>query len=294
MNRLEFLKLLSFTPLILSMKNLSDLKLFSDSLPVTSRMPVLFLGHGSPMNALEENEFVKGFREMAKKIERPKTILCISAHWYTRGIKVTAMPNPQVIYDFYGFPKELYQVQYPAPGNPVLAKQTADLLSTFQVEMNQDWGLDHGSWTVIKHMYPDADIPVIQLSIDYTRSSTFHFELAGLLSELRNKGVLIIGSGNIVHNLRLVDFKNFHVDNYGYEWAREARSIISESLLTGDFKSIIDYQKLGKSVELAVPTPEHFLPLLYILGLKHKADQTVLFNDKLLAGSLSMTSVYLG
>lgn len=276
------------------MNKLTHLKSWTDMMPKTEKMPVLFLGHGSPMNAIEENEFVSGFRNMAGKIPRPNAILCISAHWYTKGTKITAMPLPKTIYDFYGFPQELYNIKYPAPGNPELAKEAAALLSGTSVEMNHDWGLDHGAWTVIKHMYPKADIPVIQMSIDYTQPAEYHFKLASQLAALRHKGILIVGSGNIVHNLRMVDFKNFHVDNYGFDWAIEARAKINELIENENFKPLFNYQALGKSVQLAVPTPEHFLPLIYILGLKNNSDDLMFFNDKLLAGSLSMTSVYFG
>lgn len=260
----------------------------------TEKMPVLFLGHGSPMNAIEENEFVRGFREIAKTLPKPNAILCISAHWFTKGTKVTAMKLPKTIHDFYGFPQELYQVQYPAKGNPELARETQKLLNPVLVELDETWGLDHGAWSVIKHLYPGADVPVIQLSIDYTQPPQFHYDLAKKLNILRNKGILIIGSGNIVHNLRLVDFKNFHKDNYGYDWAIEARQKINTWLGDENFQPVIQYEKQGKAISLAVPTPDHYLPLIYTLGLKGKNEKMKLFNDKLLAGSLSMTSLRIG
>ncbi len=274
------------------MQNLDNLQQFSDSLANTERMPLLFLGHGSPMNAIEENEFVSGFRNIAKTLPKPTAIICISAHWFTNGTKVTAMEMPQTIHDFGGFPKELYEVQYPA--NPELAKTTQSLLLPDLVELDEKWGLDHGAWSVLKHLYPNADIPVIQLSIDYTKPAQYHFELAQKLSKLREKGILIIGSGNIVHNLRLVDFHNFHRDDYGYDWAIEARSTINNHLLDGDFQSLIDYERQSTAIKLAVPSPDHYLPLIYTLGLKQKNEELSLFNDKLVAGSLSMTSVRIG
>jgi 4,5-DOPA dioxygenase extradiol len=273
------------------MTNLTDLHAISGSFPTTDKMPVLFLGHGSPMNAIEENQFVTGFRNLAKTLPQPNAILCISAHWYTKGTKVTSMEMPKTIHDFGGFPAELFAVQYPAKGSPQLALETKEILKPVEVELDDTWGLDHGAWSVIKHLYPAANVPVIQLSIDYTKPPEYHFELAKQLSDLRYKGILIVGSGNIVHNLRLVDFSNFKKDNYGYDWAIEARETINNYVLDGNFKPLFDYEKYSKALQLAIPTPEHFLPLIYTLGLKDKKDQLDLFNDKLVAGSLSMTSV---
>ncbi|WP_278035739.1 4,5-DOPA dioxygenase extradiol [Flavobacterium nitratireducens] len=273
------------------MNTLNDLHKISSTFPNTEKMPVLFLGHGSPMNAIEENQFVSGFRNMAKTLPQPNAILCISAHWFTKGTKVTAMEMPRTIHDFGGFPKELFAVQYPAKGNPDLAIATRELLLPTEVELDHEWGLDHGAWSVIKHLYPDANVPVIQLSIDYSKPAQYHFELAQKLSSLRHKGILIVGSGNIVHNLRLVDFYNMDKDNYGYDWAVEARATVNDYLLDGNFQALIDYEKQGRAFQLAIPTPDHYLPLIYTLGLKEKQEELSLFNDKLLAGSLSMTSV---
>ncbi|HEY9221922.1 MAG TPA: 4,5-DOPA dioxygenase extradiol [Lutibacter sp.] len=276
------------------MTNLNALHRISQSFPNSEKMPVLFLGHGSPMNAIEENQFVTGFREIAKTLPKPNAILCVSAHWFTQGTKVTAMEMPKTIHDFSGFPKELYEVQYPAIGNPALAKETKELLKPTFVELDEKWGLDHGAWSVIKHLYPNADIPVVQLSIDYTKPAQVHFELAQRLNELRHKGILIIGSGNIIHNLGLVDFRNFDKDNYGYDWAIEARETINKYLLEGNFRPLINYEKQSKSFQLAIPTPDHYLPLIYTLGLCQKGESLLLFNDKLMAGSLSMTSLKIG
>lgn len=273
------------------MQNLNDLHTISGSFSTTDKMPVLFLGHGSPINAIEENQFVTGFRDLAKSLPQPNAILCISAHWYTKGTKVTAMEMPKTIHDFGGFPQELFEVQYPAKGSPELALKTKELLLPTEVELDETWGLDHGAWSVIKHLYPAANVPVIQLSIDYSKPPEYHFELAKQLSDLRYKGILIVGSGNIVHNLRLVDYPNFDKDNYGYDWAIEAREVVNNYLLDGNFKPLLEYEKQSKSLQLAIPTPEHFLPLIYTLGLKDKKDELYLFNDKLVAGSLSMTSV---
>jgi 4,5-DOPA dioxygenase extradiol len=266
------------------MNTLNDLHTISSTFSNTEKMPVLFLGHGSPMNAIEENQFVTGFRDIAKTLPKPNAILCISAHWFTNGTKVTAMEMPRTIHDFGGFPQELFDVQYQAKGSPELATLTQDLLLPTAVELDQHWGLDHGAWSVIKHLYPEADIPIIQMSIDYTKSGQYHFELAQKLSALRSKGILIVGSGNIVHNLRLVDF-------HGFDWAIEARTVINDYLLDGNFQPLIDFEKQSKAFQLAIPTPEHYLPLIYTLGLKGKSEELSLFNDKLVAGSLSMTSV---
>ena len=273
------------------MTNLTDLHAISGSFPTTDKMPVLFLGHGSPMNAIEENQFVTGFRNLAKTLPQPNAILCISAHWYTKGTKVTSMEMPKTIHDFGGFPAELFAVQYPAKGSPQLALETKEILKPVEVELDDTWGLDHGAWSVIKHLYPAANVPVIQLSIDYTKPPEYHFELAKQLIDLRYKGILIVGSGNIVHNLRLVDFPNFDKDNYGYDWAIEARETINNYVLNGNYKPLFDYERQSKALQLAIPTPEHFLPLIYTLGLKDDKDELSLFNDKLVAGSLSMTSV---
>ena len=274
--------------------NLNDLENISQQFTTTEKMPVLFLGHGSPMNAIEENQFVQGFRNISREIPKPNAILCISAHWFTNGTFVTAMQNPKTIHDFYGFPKELFEVQYPAPGNPELAKETAELLLPEIVEEDHSWGLDHGAWSVIKHLYPNAEIPVIQLSIDYTKPPQYHFDLAKKLQKLREKGILIIGSGNIVHNLRMIDWKNINTVGAGWDWAVEAREKTNNWLLDGNFQNLIDYQRQGVALQTAVPSPDHYLPLIYSLGLKEKSENLSLFNDELIGGSLSMTSVRIG
>lgn len=276
------------------MQSINDLDKIASSFSTTEKMPVLFLGHGSPMNAIEENQFVNGFRNLAKNLPKPNAILCVSAHWFTKGTKVTAMEMPKTIHDFGGFPKELFEVQYPAQGSPELAMITQELLLPTTIELDHHWGLDHGAWSVIKHLYPEANIPVIQLSIDYSKPAEYHFQLAQQLSRLREKGILIIGSGNIIHNLRLVDFYNFEKDDYGYDWAVEARATINSLLLDGNFQPLLEYEKQSRAFQLAIPTPEHFLPLIYTLGLKDKSEEIQLFNDKLVAGSLSMTSVRIG
>jgi len=273
---------------------LNELNKISQSFSNTEKMPLLFLGHGNPMNAIEENQFVTGFRNMAKTLPKPNAILCISAHWFTNGTKVTAMEMPRTIHDFGGFPKELFEVQYPAKGSPALANETKILLQPSLIELDEKWGLDHGAWSVIKHLYPNAEIPIIQMSIDYTKPAQYHYELAQKLSSLRHKGILIIGSGNIVHNLGLVDWKNFETDNYGHDWAIEAKETMNTYLLNGDYQPLINYNKQSTAINTAIPTPDHYLPLIYTLGLQQKGETLSLFNDKLVAGSLSMTSVKIG
>lgn len=273
---------------------LNELNKVAQSFNSTEQMPVLFLGHGSPMNAIEENEFVYGFRKVAKEIPKPTAVLCISAHWETRGTFVTAMEKPRTIHDFDGFPKELYKVRYPAPGNPELAKETKSIIKKTKVELDANWGLDHGAWSVIKHMYPDADVPVIQMSLDYHQYPQNHYELARELSFLRNKGVLIVGSGNMVHNLRMVDWRRLDEVDYGYDWALEAGEKMKTYILSGDHKQLINYRTVGREFNLAIPTPEHYLPLLYTLALKNENEHVSLFNDKAVGGSLTMTSVRIG
>lgn len=259
----------------------------------TPKMPVLFLGHGSPMNAIEENEFVSGFRNVAQTIPKPNAILCVSAHWETKGTFVTAMQNPPTIHDFGGFPKALFDVQYPAPGSPDLAKETQSLITKTEVGLDDKWGLDHGAWSVIKHLYPAADIPVIQLSIDYSQTPQYHYELAQELKSLREKGVLIIGSGNMVHNLRMVEWRRLH-DTYGFDWAIEANEQMKSHILSGDHQPLIHFRSQGRAWDLAIPTPEHYLPLLYSMALREESDSVSLFNDQPVAGSLTMTSVKIG
>lgn len=274
--------------------NLQELKTITADFPNTDKMPVLFLGHGSPMNAIEDNEFVRNFQALGKSLPTPHAILCISAHWLTNGTSVTAMEKPPTIHDFGGFPEELFQQQYPAPGSPALAKLTQSIITQTAVSLDNAWGLDHGAWTVIKHLYPAANIPIIQLSIDYTKPGSWHFNLAKELSVLRNKGVLIIGSGNIIHNLRMIDFANFHKDDYGYDWAIEARAKFNQYISTGDFAPLLNWEKLGTYAKYAIPTPDHYYPLLYTLGTKENQEPLKIFNDKLMAGSLSMTSIQIG
>ena len=253
-------------------------------------MPVLFIGHGSPMNGIEHNQFSENWANLAKEIPVPAAILVVSAHWLSRGTKITAMDFPETIHDFGGFPQELFDVQYPAPGNPQLARETAAIIKSTNVELDHDWGLDHGAWTVIRNMYPDAKIPVLQLSIDYTKGPQFHYELAKELSSLRNKGVLIMGSGNMVHNLRMVSFDKIDTE-FGFDWAIEMNEVFKKHIVSRNHEALINYERLGNGAKLAVPTPDHYYPLLYSLGLQGKNEEAYIFNDKLMAGSLTMTSL---
>lgn len=276
------------------MTTLSAFKTFTDGLPVQGElMPVLFVGHGSPMNGIEDTEFSRRWTKMASEIPIPTAVLVVSAHWFTRGTRITAMNSPKTIHDFGGFPQALFDVQYPAPGQPALAMETAQLIHSADVELDHDWGLDHGTWTIVRHMYPGANIPVLQLSIDYTKGPQYHYDLARQLYALRKKGVLIMGSGNMVHNLRMAAWDRLNDTAYGYDWAVMINDTFKSLIGSGNHKPLINYSTLGKDALLAIPTPEHYLPLLYTLGLQGSQDQATFFNDKTVAGSLTMTSVKL-
>ena len=276
------------------MTTLSAFKTFTDGLPKQDKlMPVLFVGHGSPMNGIEDTEFSRRWTKLASEIPLPTAVLVVSAHWFTRGTRITAMNAPKTIHDFGGFPQALFDVQYPAPGQPALALETTQLIHSAHVELDHDWGLDHGTWTIVRHMYPNANIPVLQLSIDYTKGTQYHYDLARELSALRKKGVLIMGSGNMVHNLRMAAWDRLNDTAYGYDWAVGMNDTFKSLIESGNHKPLINYSLLGKDAQLAIPTPEHYLPLLYTLGLQGSLDQATFFNDKTVAGSLTMTSVKL-
>lgn len=293
MDRKEFITTIAKG--VAAMTTLSEFKIFSQDLKQQEHlMPALFIGHGSPMNGIEDTEFSRRWTQMAKEIPTPAAVLVVSAHWFSKGTKITAMDFPKTIHDYGGFPQELFDVQYNAPGNPVLAKETAELLHSAHVELDHDWGLDHGTWTIIRHMYPDANIPVLQLSIDYTKGPQYHFDLAKELYALRKKGVLIIGSGNLVHNLRMVAWDRLNDTEYGYDWAKSMNEKFKSLIQDGDYKPLINYSTLGKEALLAIPTPEHYLPLMYTLGVKGSKEDVSFFNDKAVGGSLTMTSVKIG
>ncbi|WP_336127129.1 4,5-DOPA dioxygenase extradiol [Mesoflavibacter sp. CH_XMU1422-2] len=295
MNRKDFIINLGLTSAAIPMvTSLNSLEKLSSTFKSTKRMPVFFLGHGSPMNGIEDNQFVQGFKKQGELLEKPNAIVVISAHWETKGTKVTAMEFPKTIHDFGGFPKALYEVQYPAPGHPELAKEISTIVQPEDtVHLDHQWGLDHGAWTVVKHMFPKADVPVIQLSLDYTLNGQQHFDLAQQLNRLRDKGVLIVGSGNMVHNLRRLDWSKIN-DNYGYDWAIEANTKMKEWILSSNHKQLIDYKNQTQAFNLAIPTPEHYLPLIYVMAMADNKDEKLLFNDQYLGGSLSMTSVKIG
>jgi len=256
---------------------------------MSEKMPVLFVGHGSPMNAIEDNEFSRAWKEEGKTLPKPRAILCISAHWVTRGTLVTAMEQPRMIYDMYGFPKELYEVKYPAPGSPDLAEQVRRIINKTTVQMDQEWGLDHGTWSVLNRMFPEANVPVIQMSLNANLQISDHYEVAKQLKELREEGVLIIGSGNIVHNLAMVEFRDF-----AYDWATEFDAQIKNWILTDDLDPIINYQKQGQAAQLSINSGEHYVPLLYSLALKDENEPISFFTEKVWGGSVSMRSLRIG
>jgi 4,5-DOPA dioxygenase extradiol len=257
-------------------------------------MPILFVGHGNPMNAMENNAFSKNWQTIGKILPRPKAILCISAHWETRGTQLTNMEKPRTIHDFGGFPKALYEVQYPAPGSPWLASTTKELIQGSPVLLDSNWGFDHGCWSVLKQMFPAADIPVMQMSLDQSKRAADHYALAKEIALLREMGVLIVGSGNMVHNLRLVEMKGDTLDDFnqpfGFDWAIEANDLFKRLIDEHRHAEMADYHSLGMAVRLAVPTPEHYLPMLYILALQKEEESVIYFNDLPVGGSLTMTS----
>lgn len=257
------------------------------SLPESRKMPVMFVGHGTPMNAIVDNAYSRTWKTIGSQIVQPQAIICISAHWETKGTRVTAMENPKTIHDFGGFPPKLFRQEYPAPGFPELASFTSEIISSTFVEQDLDWGLDHGTWGVLKPMFPNANIPVIQISLDYTKPLKHHFEMAKQLKNLRNKGVLIIGSGNIVHNL-----SKFQRKGIPHDWAIEFDEYIKQLIIARDFEALMNFESFGKAADLSVPTKEHFLPMLYSLALLDKNEELDFFNESIDLGSISMTSFY--
>jgi 4,5-DOPA dioxygenase extradiol len=252
-------------------------------------MPVLFVGHGSPMNAIEDNEFSRAWIAVGKALPRPKAILCVSAHWETRGTQVTAMEKPRTIYDFYGFPPELYAMTYPASGSSELARRVRDLVGADGIAPDLSWGLDHGTWSVLSRLFPEADVPVIQLSLDVTKNAQGHYDLGRQLQHLRSEGVLIVGSGNIVHNLRMVVF-----EDTAYDWAVKFDGKVKQWILDDAYEPIIQYDKQGREAALSINSAEHYKPLLYVLGAKETGEPVSFFAEKVWGGSLSMRSVKIG
>jgi 4,5-DOPA dioxygenase extradiol len=257
-----------------------------------SRLPIIFFGHGSPMVALEKSDVTRSWSETAARIERPRAILCISAHWLTRGTAVTAMPQPRTIHDFGAFPQALFDVQYPAPGDPELAQRIKDQLAPMPVSMDQGWGLDHGTWSVLVHAYPDADVPVVQLGMDVGKTPAEHWEVGRLLRPLRDEGVLIIGTGNIVHNLPAMDWGNPSAP--AYPWAERFNSAMLDAVAGDQPQAVIDFEARGEEASLSVPSPDHFWPLLYVLGARHDGEAAAFEPNFIQHKSLSMTSIVIG
>jgi 4,5-DOPA dioxygenase extradiol len=255
-------------------------------------MPTIFFGHGNPMNALLNNVYTRGWKTVGRDIPQPKGILSISAHWYIRGTSVTSMFVPQTIHDFGGFPPELYHVRYPAPGNPELARRVQTLLAPTAVNLDQEWGLDHGTWAVLCHVFPQADIPVIQLSIDATQAASFHYDLGKLLAPLRDEGILIMGSGNLVHNLHAYAWGKRPVKPF--DWATRFEKRVRELLRAGETDPLVAYEKLGNDAQLSIPTPDHYLPLLYVIALRREGEEISFPVEGIDGGSISMLTVQIG
>jgi 4,5-DOPA dioxygenase extradiol len=264
----------------------------------TDKMPVLFLGHGSPLNIILKNRFTDHLVKLGRELPRPRAIMVISAHWLTGGTFVTCNKDPQMIYDFYGFPRELYKIKYPSPGSPELARMVTAAVEKDRVKCADNWGLDHASWSLLKHMYPDADIPVFEMSLDYSfndwhpRPLQYHFDLAAGLKDLRTKGLLIIGSGNVVHNLRMIDFGN--MDAAPYDWAVELDEKIKKALASGQYSDLLDYHKMGRAAQLGIPTLDHYLPMIYSIALREKDEPLQFTYEGMQNGSISMRCFRIG
>ena len=260
---------------------------------MTQRLPAIFFGHGNPLNALLRNSYTEAWAAIGASLPRPQAILCVSAHWYVPGTAVTAMAHPRTIHDFGGFPRELYEVQYPAPGDPQLALRVRDLLGPVSVTLDDGgWGLDHGTWSVLCHVFPQADIPIVQLSIDETQPPEFHYQLAKRLAPLRDEGVLVIGSGNIVHNLHTYAWGKHEVEPF--DWAIRFEKQARRFLIDGNDGQLVSYESLGRDALLSVPTPEHYLPLIYVLGLRLPDDEVSFPVEGFDGGSISMLTVQIG
>ena len=290
MNRNEFIK----SSGLLLLSTMIDLKSFGNVMnenSSTSKMPVLFIGHGNPMNALYDNPFTRSLNKLGKEIPKPKAVLVVSAHWLTHGTFVHSSPAPKTIHDFGGFPKELFAVEYHAPGSPEMAKQTKENIHSTTVHLDTDWGLDHGAWTILKHIYPLADVPVFQLSIDANKPTQYHYDLAKQLASLRNKGVLIIGSGNIVHNLGRVSWED---STAKYDWSIEFDEKVKSYLTNHQHQELIDYEKMGNAALLSVPTNDHYLPMIYAIALQEKNEQIIQTYESIEMGSISMRCFKIG
>ncbi len=286
MERKQFLKFLALSSFISPAMQLNDLKNITDSFTVSKKMPVLFIGHGHPMNAIFDNNFTKSLAAIGTAIEKPNAILVVSAHWQTRGTFVSVNPKPKTIYDFGGFDEQLYQIKYEPNGHPELAKQSIKVATDYTIYEDNNMGLDHGSWMILKHIFPKADIPVFQLSIDYAKPAEYHFQLANALKKMREKGVLIIGSGNIVHNLGSLDWRN--IDAKPFEWATEFDELVKTKLDNQDFNALIHYQQFGNAGKMAIPSNDHYLPMIYSLGLAEKFEKIKYLYEGIQYGSVSM------
>ncbi len=257
------------------------------------RLPAFFLGHGNPMNALDDNAWTRSWAGIGRERPAPGAVIAVSAHWYEPGLAVTAMPVPRTIHDFGGFPEALFEVQYPAPGDPELARRVIEQLQPLHVQADTSWGLDHGTWSLLCHIYPDADVPVLQLRIDRTRPPSFHYEIGRRLRGLRDEGILLIGSGNVVHNLRRYAWGSSGTVE-GFDWARRFDALVRERIERRDHAALVDYARLGSDAALSVPTPEHYLPLLYMLGASHEDDAITFPTGGMDGGSISMLSARFG
>jgi 4,5-DOPA dioxygenase extradiol len=286
MKRKKFLKSLLLLPAGALAMKLADFQKNASGFSASQKMPVLFIGHGNPMNAIYDNDFTRSLTSLGQRLERPTAILVVSAHWLTRGqTSVSVNPGPETIYDFYGFPPELYQVKYGAPGSPAMAKELVQTVQSIQVHEDHEMGFDHGAWTILKFIFPEADIPVFQMSIDWNRPPQWHFNLAAELKKLREKGVLIIGSGNIVHNLRIMDFQN---ENLQFDWAVEFDEAVKAKIGSKDFESLVNYTSMGRAAQLSIPTNDHYLPMLYSLGVLDKSEEVNYTYERVQNGSISM------
>lgn len=255
-------------------------------------LPAIFFGHGNPMNALLDNRYTEAWRQIGAKLTRPKAILSISAHWYVPETGVTISTSPRTIHDFGGFPRELYQVQYPAPGDPDLARRVQRMLAPLEIRLDNSWGLDHGTWSVLRHVYPDADVPIVQLSIDETQPASFHFEIGRKLAPLRDEGVLIVGSGNLVHNLHTYAWGRHMADPY--DWAVRFETEAKQMMVSGVYKPLVDYERLGPEAMLSIPTPDHYLPMLYVIATRQQNEKVTFPVEGVDGGSISMLSVQIG
>jgi len=292
MERRKFIKSIILAPIALNIMSLKEFNSLSKNFNLTSRFPVIFIGHGNPMNVIMDNSFTRSLSGLGKSFkEKPNAILVVSAHWLTNGTHVMVSAKPKTIHDFGGFPEELYQIQYPAPGYPELAKELKHFVSATQLIDDEQWGLDHGAWTVLKHMFPEATIPVFQLSIDASKSPDFHFKLATELTVIREKGVLIIGSGNIVHNLYKMDFD---LEAKPFDWAIDFDEIVKMKLLKREFEDLINYDTLGQAAKLSIPTNDHYLPMLYTLGLSEKKEELKFIFEEIQNASISMRCFQIG